>query len=115
MGVNSLTLGRKFHRYVRKYRALLENLSKEEMETILWKSIGSKNIPSLARMIRFLELENGSSTSEKFTRNMILLSIIYGSSRGRSGLTFADLVFQALYATLSSSCGGKSKRSTSYD
>ena len=102
---------KEFHKYISRYRVLLENLSKEEIEVILRKSIGSSNMPSLARMIKFLELENGSRVSEKFTRNLILLSIIYGSSRGKKGLTFADLVFQALYATLSSS-SGKSKRRT---
>ena len=100
---------RNLYRYVNKYRMLLENLSKEEIETILRKSIGSSNIPSLARMIKFLELERGSGISEKFTRNLILLSILYGSSRGRKGLTFADLVFQALYATLSSNNDNRSK------
>ncbi|RLE90524.1 MAG: hypothetical protein DRN04_14880 [Thermoprotei archaeon] len=100
---------KELYRYISKYRVLLENLSKEEIEAILRKSIGSTNMPSLARMIKFLELENGSRVSEKFTRNLILLSIIYGSSRGRKGLTFADLVFQALYATLTNN-NNKSKR-----
>lgn len=108
--MNSFTRRKRLYRYVSKLRVLLEGLSKEETEVILRESIGPNNIPTLARMIKFLELENGSRTSEKFTRNIILLSIIYGSSRGRKGLTFADLVFQALYATLSSSGGGKSKR-----
>jgi len=108
--VNSFTRRKELYRYVSKCRVLLGDLSKEEIEVFLRESIGPSNIPTLARMIKFLELESGSRTSQKFTRNIILLSIIYGSSRGRKGLTFADLVFQALYATLSSSGGGRSKR-----
>lgn len=41
----------------------------------------------------------GEGASEEFIRNVILLSLIYGSKRERDA--FTDLVFQALYKTLS--------------
>jgi len=94
---------RELYTFLSRCRLLLDNLSREEIEAILRRSIGSKNMPSLARMVRFLELECGSRTSEKFIRNLILLSIMYAFSHGRKGMTFADLVFQALYVTLSNS------------
>jgi len=82
-------------------------MSSEEISAVLMKSIGSNNVPSLVRMVRFLELECGSRTSEKFVRNLVLLSVMHASSRGRRGMTFADLVFQALYAALSDEKGGR--------
>ena len=96
-------------KYIIRCRTLLNNLSEEEVKAILKKNIGSKNMSSLARMIKFLELERGRNTSEKFVRNLVLLSILYASSQDGKALPFADLVFQALYVTLSSSGSKKPK------
>jgi hypothetical protein len=104
---SSAHLRRIFYRYISRYEVLLRDLPKDDVEVILSRSIGSRNMSKLVKMIKFLELERGSSVSDKFTRNILLLSILYGASRGTKRLAFADLVFQALYVTLSDDSKGR--------
>jgi len=100
---------RKLYRCVSKCEELLRNLSNEEIEEIVLRSVGSKNMSKLTKMIRFLELKEGNSIAERFTKNIVLLSLLYGARRSSKSLTFTDLVFQALYAALSTS-GSRSKK-----
>lgn len=79
----------------------MKSLPREEIEKILRRNIGSRNMLKLSAMIEFLRVEKGSLTSEKFAKNIILLSLLYGSNKGKKELSFTDMVFQALYITLS--------------
>lgn len=90
-----------YSKVIHEYKLLMKSLPKEEIKEILRRSIGSRNMLKLSAMVEFLRVERGSSTSEKFVRNIVLLSLLYGSGKGKKELSFADLVFQALYATLS--------------
>ncbi|MEM3976545.1 MAG: hypothetical protein QXO87_07315 [Desulfurococcaceae archaeon] len=89
------------HGRIALFKELVKALSKEEIKSILQKSIGPKNMPKLSAMIQFLEMKSGEAVSEEFTRNIILLSLLYGSEKSVKKLTFTDLVFQALYETFS--------------
>lgn len=82
-------------------KVLLRSLRNEDIKKILRENVGPKNMSRLSAMIEFLEIERGKNVSEDFIRNIILLSLLYGAGRGRREMAFADLVFQALYRTLS--------------
>lgn len=89
------------YRIVSECKSLIKAFPKEEIRRILRKNIGSRNMPKLSAMMEFLEIERGRSISEEFIKNVILLSLLYGSGRGKRNMAFAELVFQALYKTLS--------------
>lgn len=82
-------------------RVLIKSFSKEDIKGILQRNIGSRNMSKLFAMIEFLEIKSGRKASDEFIKNIILLLFLYGSRRGKRELAFIDLVFQALYETLS--------------
>lgn len=89
------------HEKIFECKTLIKSFPKEEIRRILQESIGSKNMLKLFAMMEFLEIKNGRRASEDFIKNVILLSLLYGSRRSKRSIAFVDLVFQALYRTLS--------------
>ncbi|MBS7640641.1 MAG: hypothetical protein QXJ19_03250 [Candidatus Bathyarchaeia archaeon] len=84
-------------------KILIKSFTKEEIMRVLRENIGSRNMLRLLTMIEFLESRRGRSASEEFIKNIILLSLLYGSGRNKKELAFVDIVFQALYETLTKS------------
>jgi len=82
-------------------KILLRSLQNEDIRRILRENIGLRNMSKLSAMIEFLEIERGKNISEEFIKNIVLLSLLYGAERGKREMAYADLVFQALYRTLS--------------
>lgn len=84
-------------------KILIKSFTKEEIRRVLEENIGSRNMLRLLTMIEFLESRRGRNASEEFIKNIILLSLLYGSGRNKKELAFVDIVFQALYETLTKS------------
>ena len=85
---------------IKKYKFWVKRLDEERATRFLRESLGTRNISKLGKMALFLELQSGRETEEKFLKNIILLSFL--GQLGKRKLEFVELVFQALYAALSS-------------